>query len=958
MIDHLVGTPSPSWKRTQVFLVIFFWLWKITWGDARGPRILWIRALNRRLRHFTPWQIIVSTLTAVYTMRNADKLIGLGGKSSGLKVRFRIPVMLKLLLKPYTALEPSSASRKFHPYAPPYYRATWIITGLDAGFATAMNIRQKWLRDICSIVFSLYYIIFANEADEKLRKFRAAPTVEMLRVTWEKTSNPFLRLTLHKKPVALCRKILLPRPESSPHTRPITVHLFYSPHPGHSLSKDPLAALSSERNLIFDVPGGGFVSMGPEHHEERLRSWAYGKAPEYPYPFAVDEVFDAYRIVVESKGKAIGIGIAGEDLNVVLSGDSAGGCLATGCIVKIIEHNLLLSDPTLPYPAPTSRPLAPLPLPVAVMLSYPALDFNFTSWMTPSHLKVLREETEADENRQHSKSPTLLRRQSSSFFYSSDDGGCSEGWAKELRGAKDHLSHANPLAMVNDERKSSSPVRKRKSWRDAFGMGMTSIKGPSTNPPITKRSKSRQSCPQPHARTTQISTDNHGSSDSSSEEDDDDEEEQEEHRPIEARIRWQNSMVSSPDTLSPVHASSLNTLCPRGSGVRENLSTRAQRRLAAEVLRANVEVDKQHKRAAYDRKNAPIGMRLTMTSRSGYFQDRIISPTMMRAMAILYIGPHLNPDFASDYHISPILTPAPLLAKFPPLLLQCGEKDPFVDDTIIFAGRIREAKRQRREEIRKELAMRHGKMDDAEFQRLEDELSHLEVESDEDWLQMQIFSGWSHGYLQMPALMPEAQIAIDDIATWIEGVFSTVSPADSRVPSNSSVQTSASEIEPRSPYLSHILPWAYHKSAAGPATSGNNVHVRLGGDTVSRLRISTPDVNGVASSIYPPEADFEDCVMAIPKVRKEFTMGGREKIWKGVAMPNGTGESGDAILGGKGDEKGTAGGTSRIVRSPPRTPKGFEKSGVVGVGGQIISESELMRRRRLMDSHMFVSEMS
>lgn len=260
--------------------------------------------------------------------------------------------------------------------------------------------------------------------------------------------------------------------------------------------------------------------------------------------------------------------------------------------------------------------------------------------------------------------------------------------------------------------------------------------------------------------------------------------------------------------------------------------------------------------------------------------------------------------------------------------------------------------------------MRHGNMDEAEFQRLEDELSHLEVESDEDWLQMQIFSGWSHGYLQMPALMPEAQIAIDDIATWIEGVFSTVSPADSRVPSNSSVQTSASEIEPRSPYLSHILPWASHKSAAGPATSGNSVHVRLGGDSVSRVRI---DANSVASSIYPPEADFEDCVAAIPipKIRKEFAMGGdlrREKMWKGVATPNGTAESdrlaGNAIPGRKADEKGTLGETSgRIVRSPPRTPKGFEKSGIVGVGGQIISESELMRRRRLMDSHMFVSEM-
>ncbi|KAI0000529.1 Alpha/Beta hydrolase protein [Russula vinacea] len=882
MIDHLVGTPSPSWKRTQVlsllissihhssilpqvFLVIFFWLWKITWGDAHGPRILWIRALNRRLRNFTPWQIIVSTLTAVYAMRNADKLVGLGA--------------------------PEPLARL---YAAPYYRATWIITGLDAGFATAMNIRQKWLRDICSIIFSLYYIIFANEADEKLRKFRAAPTVEMLRVTWEKTSNPF-------KPVALRRKILLPRPDSSPHTRPITLHLFYSPHSGHSLFKDPMAALSSEHNLIFDIPGGGFVSMGPEHHEERLRSWAVQTA-------SLRRGFDAYRIIVESKGKAIGV--AGDDLNIILSGDSAGGCLAVGCVVKILEHNLLLSDPTLPYPAPSSRPLAPVPLPVAVMLSYPALDFNFTSWMTPSHLKVLREETEADENRQHSKSPTLLRRQSSSFFYSSDDGGCTEGWAKELRVAKDHLSHVNPLAMVNEERKPGSPVRRRKSWRDAFGMGMTSITGPSTNLPITKRSKSRRSYSQPHAQTTRINTGNLEFTDSSSEEDDD-EEDHEEHRPIEARIRWQNSLVSSPCTASLVNASSFNTLCPGGSGVRENLNTEAQRRLAAEVLRANVEVAKRRNRAASDRKNAPIGMRLTMTSRSGYFQDRIISPTMMRAMAILYIGPHLNPDFASDYHISPILTPPQLLAKFPPLLLQCGEKDPFVDDTIIFAGRVREAKRQRREEIRKVLAMGRGNMDDGEFQRLEDELGHLEVESDEDWLQMQIFSGWSHGYLQMPALMPEAQVAIDDIATWIEGV-------------------------------------------------SNAVRVGLDGDTVSRVRISTLGADGVASSGYAPEADFEDCVTAIPKVRKEFTMGGdlrREKNWKGVATHNGASES-DAILGGKTEEKGVPGETIRTVRSPPRTPKGFEKSGVVGVGGQIISESELMRRRRLMDSHMFVSEMS
>lgn len=929
MIDHIVGTPSPSWKRTQVFLVIFFWLWRITWGDARGPRVLWIRALNRRLDDFTPWQIIVSTLTAVYAMRNADKLIGLGA--------------------------PEPLARL---YAPSYYRATWINTGLDAGFATAMHIRQKWLRDICSIIFSVYYIIFANEADEKLRKFRTAPTVEMLRVTWEKTSNPFLQLISHKKPVALYRKILLPRPHSSPYTRPITICLFYSPRQGLGSSRDPLIALASERDLVFDVPGGGFISMGPEHHEERLRSWAvqtgkpvisleYGKAPEYPYPFAIDEVFDAYRIIVESKGKAIGM--AGEDLNIVLSGDSAGGCLATGCVIKIIEHNYLLSDPSSPYPAPTSRSSGPLPHPVAVMLSYPALDFNFTSWMTPSHLKVLREETEADELRQHLKSPSLMRRRSSSFFYSSDDDDACEGWAKELRGAKDHLSHVNPLSMLGQERRSTSPVHK-KSWRETFRMGLTSITG---SPSITKRPKLRQSRSQLHLQSQETATGSSGFTDSSSEEEEE-EYEPEEHRPIQARIRYHSP--ASSDFTSPLdHAPKLrNTTNLRESRGREILNGEAQVRLAAEVHKANAEVAKKRRRAAYDRKNARIGMRLTMTSRSGYFQDRIISPTMMRAMAILYIGPHLNPDFASDYHISPILTPSHILAKFPPLLLQCGEKDPLVDDTIIFAGRVREAKRQRREELREALAKGRGDMDSAELQKLENELESLEVENDEDGLQMQIFSGWSHGYLQMPSLMPEAQVAIDDLATWIEGVFTTVSPVDSRAPLNvPSLQTSTSEVEGTgSHFFSHVFPWAFRDGAVGLANNGDAVRVRLDGDTVPHVRILAPGADDTASSLgCSTEADFENCIESIPKVRRETVIGPekhtedeaarREKMRKGIAAYNARSESG---------------GVGTLVRSPPRTPKkGFES--VVGViGGQIISESELMRRRRLLDSDIFVRE--
>ena len=115
--------------------------------------------------------------------------------------------------------------------------------------------------------------------------------------------------------------------------------------------------------------------MSPEHHEERLRMWAvtsrrpvlsidYGKAPECeysvaltfrasctrllivlivdPYPFAIDEAFDTYRVLVESSaffhfscscdsftyhinylldGALIGLG--GSKLSIIMTGDSA-----------------------------------------------------------------------------------------------------------------------------------------------------------------------------------------------------------------------------------------------------------------------------------------------------------------------------------------------------------------------------------------------------------------------------------------------------------------------------------------------------------------------------------------------------------------------------------------------------------------------------------------------------------
>jgi hypothetical protein len=49
-----------------------------------------------------------------------------------------------------------------------YFRATWVMTALDAGFWTAMRIKKKSLRDACSILFTIYYLFSAERADEKV----------------------------------------------------------------------------------------------------------------------------------------------------------------------------------------------------------------------------------------------------------------------------------------------------------------------------------------------------------------------------------------------------------------------------------------------------------------------------------------------------------------------------------------------------------------------------------------------------------------------------------------------------------------------------------------------------------------------------------------------------------------------------------------------------------------------
>ena len=399
-----------------------------------------------------------------------------------------------------------------------------------------------------------------------------------------------------------------------------------------------------------------------------------------------------------------------------------------------------------------------IPRPISMILAYPALDFNFTSWMSPANLKVLR--TEQSE----SHMPGIIKD-------------------------KDHMTHKSPLSVVDDVEKTGKRQRQQ-SWGQAIGSKVAGLamspmreKGPdSTSHPTSPlmwtsalpRTMSTKITGWLAPDSTAESNPTEEPSEQDSEAEDDDETE----------------TVKGPDGRRDADKSLQERVkTPHEEKGRFSLAPMTD--MPSDVNAPGVEA---RRNGLIKKKKAPIGTRLTMTSRVGYFQDKIISPSMvsqprhckgtfpdalqMRAMAILYIGPNRNPDFETDYYISPILSPSHLLAYFPPVYLICGERDPFVDDTIIFAGKIRDAKRHRRAEAEAQSCeARHG---DAlrMTSRTTDTPDRIMRETDEDWVSMRIIEGWGHGFLQMSSLMKEVNSVMVEMADWIDESFARAEAID------------------------------------------------------------------------------------------------------------------------------------------------------------------------------------
>ncbi|PWY69756.1 lipase [Aspergillus heteromorphus CBS 117.55] len=586
-VNHLLGRPSTKFRKIQVLAVFLFWSLYLFRGNKHGPPV--VRRFSSRLSEkLSVWQTTVIVFLWLYVSRNFAKIVGL-----------ECPEPMANL------------------YSRSFFRATWLTTALDAGFWTAMGVKPKWLRDIASMVFSGYYIIAAERADEKVRRVRATLTVEHMRVSWNKSTTPYLwtlaslvrpRLTRYPP-----RAIRIPRPPSSIYDEPTSAWLYFD---------GPLTALRDQTCVVLDIPGGGFVSMSPRHSEDRLLAWAaktkvpilsldYKKAPEYPYPYALNECYDVYHTIVSTRGRCLGLNGRTRP-SVILAGDSAGGNLATGVTLMILQSGT--SD------ASHWQSQNVLPPPDGLVLAYPALNMKIESWMTEEQMSLIQEKSTRRTNE------NVLRRKDMDYHRLTP--------------------YTSPGTSFGD---------------------------------------------------------------------------------------FQHDSFSDADE--------------EGS----NLGDIASKKLAQQQ---RLDVHAAEAAAVAEHQPKQIRTRLAVSSVISYVSDRILTPEMMRAMIILYIGPHNRPDFNTDYLLSPALAPEALLANFPKTYFITGERDPLVDDTVIFAGRLRQAKLRQFQE-RQELGLERS-------YRLFNEKDHVEVS---------LLPGISHGFMQMAGLFPDSWKHIYRCATWIQDLF-------------------------------------------------------------------------------------------------------------------------------------------------------------------------------------------
>ncbi|XP_038065915.1 hormone-sensitive lipase-like [Patiria miniata] len=161
----------------------------------------------------------------------------------------------------------------------------------------------------------------------------------------------------------------------------------------------PKSAAPMSKGMLIHIHGGGFVAHTSKSHEIYLRSWArdlgvpivsidYSLAPEQPFPRAFEECFFAYAWAIKN---AEFLGSTGE--HICLAGDSAGGNLSIAVAMRAASYGIRAPDGVVPLytpfnvhyqPSPSRMlslldPLLPIGILIRCLAAYAGLEEEFIS---------------------------------------------------------------------------------------------------------------------------------------------------------------------------------------------------------------------------------------------------------------------------------------------------------------------------------------------------------------------------------------------------------------------------------------------------------------------------------------------------------------------------------------------------------------------------------------------------
>ena len=463
---------------------------------------------------------------------------------------------------------------------------------MDAGFWSCQNIKWKWLRDIASVVATGYYLVAYETATAKCAKFRAQPTVAMLKMSWEKQKNWIFAAVIKLQLPTIGYKDVLNIPRDSNEwgyndldkstTRTKTHLYFYG-------TKDEF---KEQQDIIFFIPGGGWLATDPTSHEQYIHDLVkltkvpvialdYLKAPRYPYPFALEECLSFYKQFVTTNGTSVGMNSIKQRRRVILCGDSAGGNIACGLVIRLIQQ-----DFTIPH---------------HFIMMYPCLNLDLKCWLEPDQLELLN--------------------------------------TKELRSVNSFLDtntgqHKRSKSFVNFDSEPATPVeqRRNKSFFD-----------------LSKKVMEYQ------------------------------------NRDLNREPTIWSEFGNREDIEVKDNLKKLATTNGISSGFSASVTN--MRKFDKDINQSSPAT------VSYLQEGAGHG-HVALTSRICFFQDKILPAELMRALVLLYLkNSPFDPQINTNYVLSPLLAPDTILDKFPKVSILVGDRDPILDDSIIFCAKLRRAQK-------------------------------------------------------------------------------------------------------------------------------------------------------------------------------------------------------------------------------------------------------------------------